>query len=112
MPSITLSDIQQAADKKFGDFEIHLPSGDIVSFAPALRLPKESRRKLAVALDVEKRAEVDNDDDLYDVYKDIFRISQRQADGFDKLAAAVGDDPAVWDELTEEFMKDSQAGEA
>jgi hypothetical protein len=112
MPSIKLSDIQQAADKKFGDFEIHLPDGEIVSFAPALRLPKESRKKLGAALDIEKRAEVDNGDDLYDVYKDIFRISAKQADGFARLEKAVGDDPAIWAELTAEFMQESQAGEA
>lgn len=111
MPSIKLSDIQHAADKKFGDFEIHLPDETIVSFAPALRLPKASRKELAAALDIEKRAEVDNGDDLYDLYKDIFRISARQADGFKKLEKVVGDDPAVWQELVAEFMEDSQAGE-
>ena len=112
MPSIQLSDIQSAADKKFGDFEIHLPGNEIVSFAPALRLPKEQRRKLAAALDFEKRAEADNGDDLYDVYKDIFRISARQTEGFEKLETAVGDDPAVWAEVTAEFMQESQAGES
>jgi len=112
MPSIKLSDIQSAADKKYGDFEITLPDNEIVSFSPALRLPKEARRKLAVALDIEKRAEVANDDDLYDVYKDIFRISARQANGFERLEKVVGDDPAVWEELTNEFMQDTQAEKA
>lgn len=112
MPSIKLSDIQSAADKKYGDFEVHLPGGEIVSFAPALRLPKESRKKLAVALDIETRAEADNDDDLYDIYKDIFRISAKQSEGFSKLEQAVGDDPAIWAELTESFMQESQAGES
>lgn len=112
MPSIKLSDFQEAANKKFGDFEIHLPGEEIVSFAPALRLPKDARKKLAAALDIEKRAEADNGDDLYDVYKDIFRISARQADAFSKLEAAVGDDPAVWEELTNAFMADTAAGEA
>lgn len=113
MPSIKLSDIQAAADKKFGDFEIHLPDGTIVSFVPALRLPKEKRRKLRDAFDIEARAaEVNNDDDLYDVYKDVFRASGRQADAFTKLEAVVGDDPAIWEELTREFMQDTQAGES
>jgi Mycobacteriophage tail assembly protein len=112
MPSINLSDIQQAADKKYGDFQITLPNQEIISFAPALRLPKEARRKLADALNIEKRAEADNGDDIYDVYKDIFRISGRQTDAFSKLEAAIGDDPAIWQELTDEFMQDSQAGEA
>lgn len=113
MPSIKLSDIQQAADKKFGDFEVHLPSGEIISFIPALRLPKEARRKLGKAFDIETRAkDENNDDDLYDIYKDIFRVSGRQADAFTKLEAVVGDDPAVWEELVREFMQDTQAGES
>ena len=112
MPSIKLSDIQSAADKKYGDFEIHLPAGEIVSFVPALRLPKESRRKLAAAFDVEKRINGDEPElDLYDIYKDVFRVSARQADAFTKLEAVVGDDPAVWEELAREFMQDTQAGE-
>ena len=112
MPSINLSDIQAAADKKYGDFEVHLPDNEIVSFAPALRLPKEARRKLGAALDIEARAKVENEDDLFDIYKDIFRISAKQSDGFARLEAAVGDDPAIWEELTDAFMKDTQAGEA
>lgn len=113
MPSIKLQDIQQAADKKFGDFEVHLPGGEIISFIPALRLPKEARRKLGKAFDIEARVEAGGgDDDLYDIYKDIFRVSGRQADAFTKLENAIGDDPAVWEELTREFMQDTQAGEA
>jgi hypothetical protein len=113
MPSIKLSDIQSAADKKYGDFEIHLPSGEIISFVPALRLPKEKRRTLAKAFDVETRVKGDEPDlDLYDIYQDVFRVSVRQADAFDKLKAAVGDDPAVWEELAREFMQDTQAGES
>lgn len=111
MPSITLSDIQSAADRKYGDFEIHLPDATVVRFAPALRLPKEARKKLAVALDIEKRVEADNGDDLYDIYKDIFRISARTPDAFTRLEAVVGDDPAVWQELTDGFMKESEPGE-
>ena len=112
MPSIKLSDIQSAADKKFGDFEVTLPDGDIVSFVPALRLPKEKRRALAAAFDVESRAaEENNDDDLYDIYKDVFRVTGRQKDAFAKLEKVIGDDPAIWEELTKEFMQDTQAGE-
>jgi len=111
MPSIKLSDIKEAADKKYGDFEIHLPDNEIVSFAPALRLPKESRKKLAAALNIEARAEADNGDDIYDVYKDIFRVSARQAGAFEKLEKVVGDDPAIWEELVNEFMQETQPGE-
>jgi hypothetical protein len=113
MPSVKLSDFQSAADKKYGDFEVHLPDNSIVSFVPALRLPKESRRKLAKAFDVETRINADEPDlDLYDIYKDVFRVSARQTDAFTKLEAIVGDDPAVWEELAKSFMQDTQAGES
>lgn len=113
MPSIKLSDIQQAADKKYGDFEVHLPDTTIISFVPAIRLPKESRRKLAAAFDVEKRVKGDEPElDLYDIYRDVFRVSAKQADAFDRLDAVVGDDPAVWEELAREFLQDTQAGES
>jgi len=112
MPSIKLSDIQAAADKKYGDFVVELPDNEIVSFAPALRLPKVQRRLLAAALDIQKRAEADDDADIYDVYRDVFRISARQGQAFDKLTEAIGDDPAIWEELANEFLQDTQAGEA
>lgn len=111
MPSITLSDIKNAADAKFGDFEITLPTGEVVRFQPALRLPKAQRRELAGALDIDARAQIANGDDLYDVYKDIFRITARTPEGFTRLDATVGDDPAVWEELANAFLKDTQAGE-
>jgi hypothetical protein len=112
MPSITLNDIQTAADKKFGDFELVLPNGETVSFIPALRLPKETRRKIGKAFDVEARAKIEgNDDDIFDIYKDVFRICERRTGDFDKLEAVVGDDPAVWQELSDNFLNDTQAGE-
>jgi hypothetical protein len=112
MPSITLKDIQEAADKKYGDFEIHLPGDEIVSFVPALRLPKAKRLELRAAFNAEKRVEANDEVDVYDIYQDVFKISSRQKDAYDKLAAAVGDDPAVWEELAKEFMQDSATGEA
>lgn len=112
MPSITLSDIQAAANAKYGDFAITLPTGEVINFIPALRLPKARRQELAGALNLDERAKLANGDDVYDVYKDVFRISARTPEGFSRLEAAVGDDPAVWDELTTEFMKETQSGEA
>ena len=111
MPVIQLKDIQDAANKKFSDFEIHT-ADEVLYFSPALRLTKTKRRELAAALDIETRAKEDTDDDLFDVYQDAFRISARSEGAFEKLKAAVGDDPAVWQELFISFNEDTQAGEA
>lgn len=112
MPKLNLSDLVEAADKKYGDFEVHLPSGEVILFTPAMRMDKERRHKLADAMNIPARADADNGDDLYDVYKDAFRISEKVAGNFDKLAAAVGDDPAVWQALFMEFNEETVLGEA
>lgn len=114
MPSITLHDIQSAADKKFGDFEIVLPGDITVTFAPVLRLPKETRRKIGKVFDIETRAKADKnfDEDLYDIYRSIFQLCERKKGDYQKLADVVGDDPAVWEELANNFFQDTAAGEA
>lgn len=112
MPKIVLSDFQSAADKKYGDFEVHLPGGEVILFTPAMRMPKEQRRKLAAAMDVMSRAKNETDTDLYDVYRDTYRISEKVEGNYEKLAAAVGDDPAVWEELFLAYNEETQPGEA
>ena len=112
MPKLQLSDFQQAVNKKFSDFEIFAGDEVIAAFLPALRLPKERRRELAAVLDIPARAATDNGDDVFDVYKDAFRVSERTPGDFDRLAEAFGDDPALWQELFHEFIEATQAGEA
>ena len=112
MPSINMTDIQNAASKKFGDFEVHISDKEVLLFKPALRLPKEKRRELHAALDIKARAALDNGDDLFDVYKDSFRISAVDAKTYARLEEVVGDDPAVWQELFVAFNEDTMAGEA
>lgn len=112
MPKIVLSDIVNAADAKYGDYEVYLPGGEVLLFVPAMRLTKEKRAELADALNIPARIEVDNGDDLYDIYRDAFRISEKVPGNYDKLAAVVGDDPAVWQDLFLNFNEELQAGEA
>lgn len=112
MPKIVLSDFQSAANTKYQDFEVHLPGGEVVLFTPAMRMVKEQRQRLADALDIMARAEVNDGTDIYDVYRDAFRISEKVAGNYDKLAKAVGDDPAVWEALFLSFNEETQPGEA
>lgn len=111
MPKINLSDIQSATNLKFSDFEVTLPGGEVVLFVPVLRLPKVKRTELAEAFNVEVRAKVEESLDMYDLYRDAFRITAKHAGGFKKLEEAVGDDPAVWQELFTSYSEDTQAGE-
>jgi hypothetical protein len=112
MPKIILSDFQTAANEKYADFEVHLPDGQVLLFIPAIRMPKAKRTELAKALDIQTRAEVNDGTDLYDLYRDAFRISEKAPGNYDALAAVVGDDPAVWQDLFIEFQEITQPGEA
>lgn len=38
MPKITLTDFQSAASAKYQDYEVHLPSGEVILFRPAMRM--------------------------------------------------------------------------
>lgn len=112
MPKIVLSDFQSAASRKYQDFEVHLPSGEVILFTPAMRMPKAQRTELAKAMDIMARANTNDGTDLYDVFRDAFKISEKVAGNYDKLAEAVGDDPAVWEALFLSFNEETQPGEA
>lgn len=112
MPKIQLSDFQQTISQKYSDFEVFISDTEVVTFSPALRLNKAKRRELAGVLDIEARAQIENDDDVFDIYKDAFRVSEKYEGDFSRLEQAIGDDPAVWQELFLNFVQDTQAGEA
>lgn len=112
MPKIILSDFQQAANEKYADFEVHLPSGEVLKFVPAIRMDKARRKAYAAVLNVEERSKVNDGTDLYDLYRDAFKFSERVPGHFDKLDEVVGDDPAIWQDLFIEFQEITQPGEA
>lgn len=112
MPTINLTDIQSAANTKFSDFEVTLPGGETAAFSPILRLPKAKRLELSEALDIKARAEDGTQTDVYDLYRDAFRITAKSDKAYEKLEKAVGDDPAVWQELFQAFSEETQVGEA
>lgn len=112
MPQIQLSDFQQAVEKKFGDFEVIVSETETLYFAPALRMSKDKRNALAAALNIQDRAEIDNGDDIFDVYMDVFRIAARTPTDFERLYGIFGEDPAHWQELFNAYTEDTSAGEA
>lgn len=116
MPEVTLADFQKAADEKFGDFTVRLADDKVATFSQAMRLPKAKRAKLAAAVDLQTRVQKaeaeDSDEDIYDIYKDAFKVCAVKASDYKMLADAVGDDPAVWVDLFNAFMEKMMVGEA
>lgn len=102
MPSITLADIQAAADEKYGPLLVDL--GDkTVEMRNPLRLTKAKRDELA-ALD---KAAGDVDSKLATIVK----IACSPADA-KALLAAVGDDLPALAEIVSEWTGSAQVGEA
>lgn len=112
MPKIQLSDFQQAVEEKYGDFEVEVSKSETLRFSPALRLPKARRAELAAALNIEDRAKVDNGDDIFDVYRDVFRISAKDPKHFERLDGIFKEDPALWQELFQAYTEETSVGEA
>ena len=105
MATISLKDIQDAAEKKYGSLIIDLGEGDTVELVNALRLSKEKRRALTA---LEKREGADAEDMLIES----LRIVARDEHQANLLVQAVGDDLASLAEIMENYTKDTQVGEA
>lgn len=104
MPSISLQDIQEAADKKFGPFVVEgVPGGD-VTLANPLRMSKDKRKKLFDLKDV-------TEENIDEKFADLIRLGTSPAEA-KRLLAAIGDDLATLKEIVESWLKGSQAGEA
>lgn len=111
MPKITLATIQSAANTKFSDFEVVLSETETAVFSPVLRLPKAKRAELAAAFNVDTRTANDDGADVFDLYRDAFRITAKTEAGYAALVEAVGDDPAVWQELFAAYSEETEVGE-
>jgi len=112
MPQITLAEIAAATEKKFGDFEVVIDTGETLVFHNPMRLAKEKRRALANVFDLEAQIEIDPDADKWDLYKQTFKVIARSEAEYEKLAAAVGDVPATWEGLFKEFENQTEAEKA
>lgn len=113
--SLKLDHLQKAADRKYADYIIANGEGEDLVFENPMRRPREARRKLARLFDLEameKRAQAEPDLDLYDLYREAFQVSAKKPLYFEQLDEAVGDNPAMWEELIAEYQKQCAPGEA
>lgn len=124
MSSFTLADIQKAAEKKYGDFEVVVPTEEgteTARFRPILRCSREVRKAYAKATDPlahvpEEGSEADMVDVLVTACKAGFETIARSKRDFELLDAALKvdgeDDLALWQELFTAYNEDTEAGEA
>lgn len=115
MPSFSLSDLNAAADKQYGNFEIPVNEDEVLVFLNPLRLDKDRRVRMAKLFQngsIQDRLEVEPDLDMYDLYREAFEIAAVNEGTFKRLTEIVGDSPAKWTVLFAEFNGTSELGEA
>lgn len=108
MPSISLTDLQNAVAERYPDFTMDLPDGSLVTFTAILRLPEATRTKLKA---LEGR-EVKTIEDWMAFVKEFFKLRAATPADFKKLDATLGKEPAMWDTLFNLAAQVEAAGEA
>lgn len=105
MPEITLQDIRDAADKKFGPLVVKdVPGGDVVLLNPA-RLSKEKRGALKSAVEQE-------DLDEQERLEQIVKATAKTPDHAKRLLKEFKDDLGGLAVVLESYNQGSQMGEA
>lgn len=115
MPSFSLNDLNAAADKQYGNFEIPLGEGETLVFLNPLRMKKDRRArmtKLFMNGEIESRLKEEPTLDMYDLYREAFEIAAVNKATYEALVKAVGDSPAKWTLLFKEYNGTSELGEA
>lgn len=107
MATISLTDIQEAAQERYADLEVET-GDDTLVLVNALRLSKANRKKLFALLDKEDEAEDAAPEDIEDVFDDVFKIVASKA----HAATLIGYDAPVKATIFENYTKATQVGEA
>lgn len=113
MATLSLGEIQKAAQEEFGDLVITDVNGVDVTLRHALRLSREDRKALA-ALDAENAedGEDEDDDGVMTRYKEVLRIAATNEEQAEALLDAIGDDPTLLVVTVKQYMEKTQLGEA
>lgn len=105
--SVTLADLQAAAQERWGDFVIE----DLdVTLRHALRLTDKDREKLAELFEAE--GEDENETDLLTRMRAIVEIVAADKTQAKRLLDHLKDDPALLVIVVEQYMEATQLGEA
>ena len=113
MPSVTLADIQEAAERKYGPYIIELSGGQTCTLVNAIRLSKDKRKKVLSLQDKINGEEKDVDEANVDEFlEDMIRLVAKSKADADRLIKAAGGDLAILMSVVEGYSEGSQLGEA
>lgn len=105
MPTISLQDIRDAADKKYGPLVIEGVEGGDVTLLNPIRLSKDKRAALSA---------LDDDDsvDTQDKLESIIKIAAKTPGDAERLLGEFGDDLGQLAEALAHYTGGAQVGEA
>lgn len=120
MSALSLDDLRKGAQSKYPDFEIETEDGKVLGFKPVFRLPKEKRKVIAEAMDIQKRIEalpedtdVDQPELMVEILSDALRAAERTKGDHAALAKFAGkEDLGIWLYVFSEYSAVTELGEA
>jgi hypothetical protein len=120
MSALSLDDLRKGAESKYPDFEIETEDGKILGFKPIFRLPKEKRKTIADAMDIQKRiealpegADVDQPELMIQIISDALKAAERTKGDHAALAKFAGkEDLGIWLFVFTEYSATTELGEA
>lgn len=120
MSALSLDDLRKGASSKYPDFEIETEDGKVLGFKPVFRLPKNKRKAIAEAMDIQKRiealpedADVDQPELMIEILSDALKAAERTAGDHAALAEFAGtEDLGIWLFVFTEYSETTELGEA
>jgi len=111
--NITLDQIREAAEAKYGSTDITVAPGQVVKLLNPLRLKKKNRDELMkIQEKLTESGESGEDVDQEEMLRAALRLVAESPKQAKALIDAIGEDLAVLSQVFEEYTKGTQAGEA
>lgn len=113
MAKFTLDDIREAAEKKYGSFDIELPDGETVSLLNPMRMDKAKRKELGALQErLNALSESEESVDEESVVEEMLTLVAASPAQAKRLLKALGDDMAMKITVFNQYGESTQAGEA
>lgn len=111
--TFTLDNFRDAAEAKYGSLPIE-HEGETFSLRNVLRLPSADRKAISSAQDDVKGEDGEDadEDKALESLRKIVRIAADKKKPADKFLEAVGEDAGILMVIIEQYMEDTQVGEA